>query len=225
MSSVARSLVSRLLFTLRNPGGDLGIRLFGHRSYVGGPGKYWDSIGQLQFDMLRDRGMQPHHHLYDIACGSLRLGVKAIPYLDVGHYHGIEKEQALLRAGVRQELGQHLSEQKRPELVVSSAFEFDEFSAPPDYAIAQSLFTHLTPDLINLCFSQLRPCMKPTSLFYATYFEPREGHANPTESHALKVFCYSKEEMLAFGTRNGFRANYIGDWNHPRRQALVEYCV
>jgi hypothetical protein len=37
------------------------------------------------------------------------------------------------------------------------------------------------------------------------------------------VFHYSQDEMLAFGTRNGFQPRYIGDWNHPRKQVLVEY--
>lgn len=223
MLSSAKSLARKLVLALRKPGGEVGIRLSGHRSYVGGAGEYWERIGRLQFDMLRSNGMQPHHHLYDIACGSLRLGVKAIPYLEPGHYHGLEKEKTLLKAGIEQELGPELFESKRPELVVSSEFEFDKFSQKPDYAIAQSLFTHLTPELIDLCFSRLRPHMKPASLFYATYFGPRPGYTNPTRSHARRVFCYSEQEMLEFGTRHGFRSKYIGEWNHPRAQLLVEY--
>ena len=33
----------------------------------------------------------------DIACGSLRLVVKAIPYLDKSHYLGIEKEEKCMQ--------------------------------------------------------------------------------------------------------------------------------
>ena len=29
--------------------------------------------------------------------------------------------------------------------------------------------------------------------------------------------------MQAFGEGNGYSAEYIGDWNHPRDQRVVEY--
>ncbi len=67
--------------------------------------------------------------------------------------------------------------------------------------------------------------MTPQSLFYATYYTPKPGYTSPSKPHARRVFHYSQEEMLAFGTRNGFQARYIGDWNHPRDQVLVEYRV
>ena len=204
--------------------GRLGIKLMGHREYIGGPGEMWERIGQLQFDLLLSRGMEPSHHLLDIACGSLRLGVKAISYLEPGHYHGVEKERSLIDAGIEEELGSALYEEKRPELIVSDSFEFDRLSARPDYAMAQSLFSHLVPQDIDLCFRNLRPAMKPDSLFYATYFlAAAGGTSNPSRSHALERFAYSVEEMLSFGARHGFTGNYIGDWNHPRGQVLVEY--
>ena len=52
-----------------------------HREYVGG---MWESIGRLQFDFLINQGMKPESILLDIACGCLRLGVHAIPYLNKG---------------------------------------------------------------------------------------------------------------------------------------------
>jgi hypothetical protein len=169
------------------PEGDAGVKLAGHRKYIGGA---WDEIGQLQFDFLVARGLQPQHYLLDIACGSFRLGVKAIPYLEPGHYLGIEKEQSLIDAGSSIELGAKMMAERRPELVVSSSFEFDRFSTAPDFAIAQSLFTHLTPELINLCLRNLRPVMKPESRFYATYFIPKPGFKNPEKSHDHGFFAY-----------------------------------
>ena len=202
------------------PQGEAGVRRAGHRDYVGG---LWDELGQLQFDMLRARGLRPDHHLLDIACGSLRLGVKAIPFLEPGHYLGVEKERSLVEAGLRDELGPALAAAKRPEILISADFAFERLSAAPDYAIAQSLFTHLTPDRIGLCFARLRPVMKPSSRFYATFFE-RTGRArNPSRSHDHGTFAYPREEMLAFGAERGFRADYVGDWGHPRGQVLVEY--
>src|SRR6476620_10345865 len=74
------------------PHGVEGIRQLGHRDYVGG---LWDEIGQLQFDFLVSNGLKPQHYLLDIACGSLRAGIHFIPYLETGHYLGIDKEPEL----------------------------------------------------------------------------------------------------------------------------------
>ena len=202
--------------------GPEGIKSMGHRTYVGG---MWDEIGQLQFDFLKSGGMEPGHYLLDIACGSLRLGVKAIPYLETGHYLGIEKEQDLLDAGLREELPEGLAAEKQPKLVCSSEFEFEKFAEKPDFAIAQSLFTHLTTEMIDKCFAKLRPRMKENSKFYGTFFETDSAASNPEQSHDHENWFYTREEMLAFGTRNGFKANYIGGWNHPRDQRVVEYTI
>lgn len=219
LKSTFRKLFPNMLLA---PQGEAGVRAAGHRKYVGGA---WDEIGQLQFDFLRGQGLRPDHVLLDIACGSFRLGVKAIPYLDRGHYLGIEKEQALIELGKDKELGVALMTEKAPELIVSAAFEFEKFTRQPDFAIAQSLFTHLTPALIDQCFVKLRPVMKPETRVFATYFVAKPGFKNPDSSHDHGVFAYSEAEMLSFGTRNGFKANYIGDWNHPRSQVMVEYTI
>jgi hypothetical protein len=204
------------------PQGDAGVRAAGHRKYVGGA---WDEIGKLQFDFLVAQGMRPENVLLDIACGAFRLGVKAVPFLDRGHYLGIEKEQALIDLGIAEELGPALVGEKAPELVVSSAFEFEKFTKKPDFAIAQSLFTHLTPEVIDLCFAKLRPAMKDNTRFLGTYFLAAPGFKNPKSSHDHGVFAYSQAEMCGFGERNGFRAEYIGDWKHPRSQVIVAYTI
>jgi hypothetical protein len=65
-------------------------------------------FGDLQWSFLLNHGLRPETFMLDIACGSLRLGCRAIPYLAPGHYLGIEKEAELLRVDVEQELGAEL---------------------------------------------------------------------------------------------------------------------
>lgn len=203
-----------------DPEGEAGIQQRGHRDYIGG---HWDAIGNLQFEFLLAHGLKPESYLLDIACGALRLGVKAIPYLLPEHYLGIEKESSLIAAGFDKELDPAVKAEKRPRIVISNAFEFGKFEAHADFAIAQSLFSHLPPPLINLCFRNLRPCFADTGVFYATYFEVDKPRKNANKPHDHGYFGYTKSEMLAFGTDNGFTAYYIGDWNHPRGQVIVEY--
>ncbi|MEL6386944.1 MAG: class I SAM-dependent methyltransferase [Pseudomonadota bacterium] len=202
------------------PQGPEGIAKSGHRKYVGG---LWEEMGQHQLDFLISRGMEPQHRLLDVACGSLRLGVVAIPYLNAGHYLGIEKEEMLIEAGLKEELPKGLADEKSPKFVISSEFEFSKFGVQADYGIAQSLFSHLTPEVIDLCFERLLPAMAPGGKFYGTYFRSDGTFKNPRVSHDHGIFKYTEDEMIGFGTRAGFETTYIGDWGHPRNQVVTEY--
>src|SRR5262249_48156691 len=84
------------------PQGIRGIKELGHREYVGGG---WDYMGDLQLNFLLSHDLKRHHHLWDIACGSLRAGVPLIRYLESGHYHGIDRHRALIDMGIKYELG------------------------------------------------------------------------------------------------------------------------
>ncbi len=202
------------------PEGDKGIEKVGHRFYVGG---HWEEIGSLQFDFLKSKGLKPESYLLDIACGSLRLGVKAIPFLEPEHYLGIEKESGLVAAGLENELAKHIRVAKRPKIVISDSFEFSKIGHKADFAIAQSLFSHLPPDLIALCFKNLYPWLADDGVFFATYFEVKTPRKNDRKPHDFGYFAYTKLQMLAVAEAYGFTANYIGDWNHPRGQVMVEY--
>jgi hypothetical protein len=204
---------------LGRPDGRLGMYLLGHREYVGG---LWDEIGQLQFDFMVSRGLRPEHVFLDIACGSLRLGIRLIPYLDRGNYLGIEKEERLVKMGIAKELDPALHASKTPELLISSKFEFEKFRKKPDFALAQSLFTHLREEDIGLCLRKLRQFVNPGARLFATYFvggEPR----SPGESNACHMFIYTREQAEGFGRAHGWKPNYIGGWEHPRNQMIVEY--
>jgi hypothetical protein len=200
--------------------GPEGINAVGHRQYVGG---LWDEIGKLQFDFLVANGLQPHHIFLDVACGSLRAGVHFIPYLEAGHYLGIDKEADLIRAGIDQELGPYLYELKRPELIISDAFEFERFTQRPTHALAQSLFTHLPPSIILDCFKKLRAAIQEQGVFYATYLETVAPRTNLSKAHDHGRFYYTRKDMERFGTETGWQADYIGDWRHPRNQVIVRY--
>lgn len=201
--------------------GGVGIKVVGHRAYVGGR---WDEWGQVEFDFMLARGLRPEHVLLDIACGPLRAGIHFIPYLDAGNYLGIEKERALIRRGLAKELAPEVREQKRPELLISGAFEFDRLSKRADFALAWSLFTHLSAGDLETCLRNLRAYVGPEHEFYAT-FAPGQSAENPARSHAHAAFYYSAEELTSIGERNGWRCDYIGRLEDPRvkRQAMMRF--
>lgn len=203
--------------------GQKAIDDIGHRRYVGGVGKNWHEIGMLQFKFLVNHGLRPHHVLLDIACGSLRAGIHFVPYLDTGRYLGLDKEPSLIKAGLEIELGNALTELKKPELVISDSFEFHKLSKNPDYALAQSLFTHLPPEMIHDCFKKLAKVMRKGGKFYATFFESKNKIKNPSKPHDRLGYWFTKKDIIEFGKNNGWSVNHIGDWGHPRNQIIVEY--
>lgn len=195
------------------------IKQKGHRRFVGGK---WDAMGRLQFDFLVSQGLEPRHVFLDVGCGALRGGKHFIQYLEPGNYLGIDLHQELLDAGAKDEVGPELMESRRPELIASSDFEFDRFGKRPDFALAQSLFSHLTPDDITYCLGRLRSVANEGCAFWATFYHGNSDR-NPEQSHSRRNFHYSPEEMASFGEKHGWEAHYHGEWGHPRGQVMVRY--
>jgi hypothetical protein len=198
------------------------IKAMGHRNYVGG---LWDTIGKLQLEFLKSRGLKPEHILLDVACGPLRAGVHFIDYLNAGGYLGLDKEPELVNRGIEQELSTIALDTKQPQFVISESFEFAKFSKIPDFAIAQSLFTHLTKDDISICLSNLKEFAgeKPMS-FYATFFECRVPRRMvPAKSHSRVAFYYTRDQIKQLGIKAGWDVEYIGDWGSPRKPKMIQF--
>jgi hypothetical protein len=200
--------------------GDVIVDGIGHRDYVGG---FWDQLGDLQFHFMTEHGLQPHHVLIDVACGSLRAGARFVPYLNHGNYLGLDVNQELIAAGIDKELGRELWEAKRPEFVVSQSFEFTRFSRQPDFALAQALFMHLPEESITLCMHNLRLVAKPTTKFYATFAFGKIPNRIELPSHPHVVYVHTRKQMVKFGRATNWNVRYIGNWHHPRGQVMVEY--
>jgi cyclopropane fatty-acyl-phospholipid synthase-like methyltransferase len=130
----------------------------GHRKVIGGR---WDQLGNLQLDFLVQRGLQPHHALLDVGCGPLRAGVKLVPYLDPGNYYGIDLSDILIEAGYEGEIVPNGLEDRLPRanLAVNSSFDASGFGRRFDFAIAQSVFTHVPWNDIRLCLEMLSDVM------------------------------------------------------------------
>jgi len=143
--------------------------ILGHREFVGGE---WERVGRLMFEWMLREGLKPHHYFLDAGCGGLRCGVHFIPYLDVGHYWGLDKRQWLLDAGLECELDAQARAEKQPRFIVNAGFDLGAVPAGVafDYVLAASLFTHLRQTEIQHCVEALLPRMASNGRLYATYF-------------------------------------------------------
>ena len=189
----------------------------------------WDEIGKLQFDFLVGRGLRPDHYLLDIGCGSLRGGVHFIRYLGTGRYFGVEKEESLLEAGRSVELKRYALAEKDPQL-----FKIDDFdlsALPPevrfDFMLAQSVFTHLTPQLI-LCVKRVMPRLRQKGVFYATFDESPDDESYSRGPHKwrrdeLRMVYYPFSLFEGISQRVGATVEYVGEWGHPRHQKMIAF--
>lgn len=201
-----------------------------HRVAVGG---MWEEIGRLQFEFVRDRGLQPGHALADVGCGCLRGGLHFIDYLEPGRYHGLDINASLIEAG-RQEVSAAGLDAKAPQLLVDDGFRVRRFGTRFDCMLSVSLFTHLPINHILRCLAEARRSLAPKGVYYATYFEaPSPLFLEPLRHQPGDVetwfdqdpFHLGFDEIAWMAAHAGLRAERIGAWNHPRNQMMAAFRV
>lgn len=207
------------------------VRDGAHRDWVGG---LWEEMGRLQYEFVRQRGLQPRMRFLDIGCGCFRAGVYLIEYLNPGCYYGIDLSQALMDAGYEKELAPRGLTWKLPKanLLCDDGFHVERFGVMFDMALAQSVFTHLPFNHIRLCLTRLAAAMRPGGVFYATAFisdpadwaqeitHPRGGI---TTHPAADPYHYRVDDFAYCVAGLPWRFEFVGDWGHPRSQAMLMF--
>lgn len=140
-----------------------------HRDIVGGR---WEETGLVQMQLLLDAGLNRDHHLLDIGAGSLRLGCKAVPYLDPGHYWATDMSGALLRKGHQTELADP-TRLPADHLIEDADFAFPGVPDHITHAIAFAVFTHLPANHLRRALIQIHarfPALQ--SLLFTVFLAP-----------------------------------------------------
>ena len=185
-----------------------------YKTAVGG---MWEEMGKLQIDFLVAQGLKPEHYFLDIGCGSLRAGI------DISKH--------MLNAG-RTELKKNNLIQMKPTLVLMNNFEFYTLNQKFDYAIAQSVFTHLPLNNIIRCIMNIEKVLVQGGKFYATFNENPEGKFNLEEvkhPHGGVSYFDKDDFHYDFNTFNWIcegtklKAEYIGNWQHPRSLKMLVF--
>lgn len=202
-----------------------------HRKVVGG---LWNEVGELQMRFLKENGLRPSHTLLDIGCGSLRLGVRAVGYLEAGKYWGTDINVSLLEAGFDQEIVSAGLAYKLPRsnLVCDAHFQFEGVPKAIDFAIATSVFTHLPFNHIRLCLANLaRHVLSPCTFLFTAFMPPKgrsviASYVQPgggilTHSHR-DPYHYTEDDFRYAVTELPWSLEIIGDWGHPRNQMMLK---
>lgn len=199
-----------------------------HRAWVGG---LWEEMGRLQLEFLLSQGLHPGNTLLDVGCGALRGGIRFVEFLEKGHYAGLDINESLISAGYRELELAGLAD-KQPRLLVDSEFKASRFGMRFDFAIAQSVFSHLPVNHICECLLNVAQVLEPHGRFFTTFFEaPHPVHLQPITHEPGGVvsrydrdpFHYSFTEFQWMADICGLTVGYIGHWSHPRDQRMLVF--
>ncbi len=203
-----------------------------HREFVGGHGA-WEHHGQRQLDFLKSHGMESQHRLLDVGCGSFRAGRHFIEFLEPAHYYGVDANHSLMEAGYNLELNDEQRSRTPVEnLRANDRFDGD-FGVQFEYAIANSVFSHVSLNHIRLALFRLDKVMAPGGMFFATFFERKAGtpidQIGPTTKKGKSFFTeknnfwYYRTDLKWASSFGDWKYSYIGDWGHPANQKMIKF--
>ena len=196
-----------------------------HRTALG----HWRETGLWQFDFLRAQGLEPHHYLLDVGCGSLANAVPLIPFLKPGHFFGVDRNPALLEAGIRIELPRAGIDPEMAHFLLSDTFDLGEIPDTFDFAVADSLFAYLPFNSVARCIVGVVRKLKPSGRFYATWFENPDPTLFDPINHPSGATTYPDREPYhyAFGLiaavcdTVGARVERVSVSGHPRGESVL----
>jgi SAM-dependent methyltransferase len=156
-----------------------------------------------------------------------------VNYLNPGNYYGIDANQSVVEAGYDNEL----TDEERKRLPVGNLRATDRFRVEFgdtrfDYAIAQSVFTHISLNNIRLCLYRVAKVMKPGGIFFATIFErgpdfPLDGivktKGGKPKFQERNCYWYYRHDLRWAAKTAPWEFKYIGDWQHHANQQMIQY--
>lgn len=121
--------------------------------------------------VLLEAGLQPHHHLLDIGAGSLRLGCKAVDYLEPGHYWATDASREIMLAGHAAELADR-TRLNPDHLIHDRDFSFPGVPPVITHAIAFAVFPHLRLARLLTALTTLRGFPALQKLLFTVFLAP-----------------------------------------------------
>ncbi|OVA15068.1 hypothetical protein BVC80_949g85 [Macleaya cordata] len=131
-----------------------------HHSNYGEP---WAG-GRDVFEFLAESArLNPGSRVLEIGCGTLRVGLHFIRYLNSQNFHCLERDELSLIAAFRYELPSQGLLHKRPLIVKGEDMDFSKFGSEVVYDLiyASAVFLHMPDNLVWTGLERLSSKLKP----------------------------------------------------------------
>jgi energy-coupling factor transporter ATP-binding protein EcfA2 len=197
-----------------------------HRTALGG---HWRETGLWQFEFLRQHGLEPHHRVLDVGCGSLATAVHLLPYLEEDHYWGFERNRALLEAGIMVELPHAGIPPERGRFAVADMFDLRNTPGPFDFVTTQTGFAYLPFNDVARCIASVVRRLRDSGRFYAAWFEnPDPSSFDPivqpsgiTTYPDREPYHYPFELLVSVCNAVGATVERVDASGHPGGESMV----
>ena len=185
--------------------------------YTGGPIHLFEKVGRNTFVTLLREGLLPDSRLLDYGAGSLRLAFWTMRFLDTGCYHAIEPVKKTIDAGLKYLFDKNLLENKQPTIAISDACDMTRFNVDFDFVVARSIFTHMTPGMLDKSLREFSKCAAPGAKLIASYWPTVRctldgvvGDDLPADDwRFIEVVKYSLPYLKSVAKRHGLNCEEI----------------
>lgn len=192
-------------------------------------GEHWTEVGQWQFDFLRSHGLEPHHHVLDLGCGSLATAVHLIPFLRPGRFVGVDRHTGWVHEAIRIELPRAGIKREDAPIFLSDTFDVAEIPGTFDYAFAESVFASLPLHGVARCIVGVVRKLNPSGRFYAswyenpdpTQFEPIAHPSGPTTYPDREPYHHPFDLIAAVCESAGAQIERVPASGHPRGESML----
>jgi len=137
-------------------------------------------------DILLEHGLTPDHTVVDYGCGSFRLGLPLIEYLEPGRYLGLGVREELHTFGMAS-VSRKLAAKKRPRVRMIDAPGLAEAKAAlPDFIVSWHVCSKVPPERLSDYFGKMISLMGHSTLvlvhFHETDVPKRQSRFSWSES-------------------------------------------
>lgn len=139
-----------------------------HHSNYGEP---WAG-GRDVYEFLAEAAhLAPESRVLEIGCGTLRVGLHFIRYLNPEHFHCLERDELSLMAAFRYELPSQGLLHKRPLIVKGENMDFSKFGSGIMYDLiyASAVFLHMPDKLVWVGLERLAGKLKQEGRIFVSH--------------------------------------------------------
>lgn len=179
-------------------------------SRIRNPSQYRESA-EAYFELFREAGLTPEDRVIDYGCGSLRIGSVLIPFLDPGHYHGLDTSERFFQDALSRLPG-NLRQEKRPQCGVIDRKSITHLAAKirPTFLISTHVLIHIPRKELPGFFTNISSLISSGGLALVDFIQS----SKPTRFHEL-TWSYPLDLLVSEASKQRLETVVVDESDSP----------